>query len=627
MSSRSAAPSAADMNQLIALFNARRYAELENRAQEMVGRYADAGFAWKMLGASLQIQGKNALPAFQRTAALMPADADAHFKLGAAFFQQGRVADAEACYRRVAELRPESAEAHNNYAAILFERGKISEAVRSARRAVRLKPEYAEAHNNLGTFLRELGQFEEALASYAEATKRNPNSYKSFGNLGNLYKEIGDLDAALASYRRALEIKPDLAEAYSNMLFVCNYMAGYSPEDCLEQARVFGKLFSEKASARFTSWQCDKSPKRLRVGLVSGDLRVHSVGHFLEGFLSQMDTARIEFIAYPTYHKEDDLTRRIRPFFSEWRPLFGMNDEAAARLIHGDGVHVLIDVSGHTANNRLPVFAYKPAPVQISWLGFPYTTGVGEIDYILGDTLAIPVAHEGHFTERVWRLPDSYLCFSPPAYPLQVSALPANENGFVTFGSFNNLTKMNDDVVALWSRVLLQAPGSVLYLKSAQLNDERICEQTRQRFASCGVTPERLLLAGRSASIAEHLAEYAKVDIALDPFPYPGVTTSVEALWMGVPVLTLSGDRFLSLTAKSVACYAGLPNWVAADKDDFVRKAAEYSSNTRGLAALRTGLRDQVLASPIFDAPRFARNFEQALWEMWQKHCFEDSHA
>lgn len=237
-----------ELNQLIALFNARRFPELESRARNVVVHYPNSGLAWKLLATALQMQGKNALPALQKTATLMPGDAEAHFKLGAAFFQLGRAADAVDCYRRVAELRPESAEAHNNLGAILFERGNVVEAVKSARRAVQLKPEFAEAHNNLGTFLKELGQFDEALASYKEAAKLNPNSYKTFGNLGNLYKDIGDLDAALASYRRALEIKPDLDEAYSNMLFVYNHSTRYSPEFCLEQARKFGKLLFDRAS-------------------------------------------------------------------------------------------------------------------------------------------------------------------------------------------------------------------------------------------------------------------------------------------------------------------------------------------------------------------------------------------
>lgn len=240
------------------------------------------------------------------------------------------------------------------------------------------------------------------------------------------------------------------------------------------------------------------------------------------------------------------------------------------------------------------------------------------MDYVLGDLLAIPPEHESHFSETVWRMPDSYLCFSAPAYPVNVAPLPALSTGYVTFGSFNNLTKMNDAVVELWARILLSVPNSRLYLKNSQLKDADTCEQTRQRFAAQGIAHERLLLGGTQNSIAEHLSEYNKIDIALDPFPYPGVTTSVEALWMGVPVLSLHGDRFLSLSAKSIAHHAGLPDWVAVDKNDYVAKAVAFTSNLERLAALRSGLRQQVLASPLFDAARFARNFEDALWGMWQ---------
>jgi predicted O-linked N-acetylglucosamine transferase (SPINDLY family) len=422
----------------------------------------------------------------------------------------------------------------------------------------------------------------------------------------------------MASYRSALEIKPDLSEAHSNLLFVLNYSSGYTPEYCLEQARQYGRIVTEKAVRRFSAWQCAAHPERLRVGLVSGDLRVHPVGHFLEGLLSHIDPARIELIAYPTQPKEDELTARIRPLFSGWKPLYGKCDEDAARLIHADGVHVLIDISGHTALNRLPVFAWKPSPVQVTWLGLPCTTGMREMDYVLGDIQAIPPEHEHHFSETVWRLPDSYVCFSAPAFPVEVASLPALSSGNVTFGSFNNLTKMNDAVVELWARILLSVPNSRLYLKTSQLDDEDIREQTRRRFATWGIAPERLLLAGKLGSIADHLSEYNKIDVALDTFPYPGVTTSVEALWMGVPVLSLLGDRFLSLTAKSIAHHAGLPDWVAVDKDEYVSKAVAFTSDLGRLAALRAGLRAQVLASPLFDAPRFAHNLEEALWGMWQ---------
>jgi predicted O-linked N-acetylglucosamine transferase (SPINDLY family) len=240
------------------------------------------------------------------------------------------------------------------------------------------------------------------------------------------------------------------------------------------------------------------------------------------------------------------------------------------------------------------------------------------MDYILGDPYAIPIGDECHFSETVWRMPESCLCLAIPASPVKVAPLPMLSTGYVTFGSFNNLTKINDAVVQVWARILLSVPNSRLFLKTMQLIDPIVRLKTQQRFSACGITPDRLFLYGTLASRDAHLATYNKVDIALDTFPFPGVTTSVEALWMGVPVLSMRGDRFISLTAASIAHNAGLPDWVAADEDDYVAKAVAFTSNFEHLATLRADLRQQVLASPLFDAPRFARNFEDALWEMWQ---------
>ena len=683
---RSAAPSPDELNRLVALFNARRYVELESQTRALIGRFPDSGLAWKLLGGSLQMQGKEVLSAFQKTAELMPDDADAHNNLGNALKDRGQFSDAVASFRRALKINPNSAvahynlgnvlqelgqlddavasyqsalkikpdfaEAHSNLGITLRNLGKIEAAVASCRRALEIKPGLSEAHNNLGLALRNLGQTEGAVASFRRALETRPDYAEAHNNLGIALRDISQFEEAVACFRRALEIKPDFAEAYNNLgivlndigqyedavascrraleiepgftaarndlLLFMNYTGGFAPSYYLEQARQFGRIVAQKANKRFSAWQCVENPKRLRVGLVSGDLRVHSVGHFLEGLLSNIDPSRIELIAYPTNHKEDELTARIKPYFAAWKSLVGKSDEAAARLIHADGVHILLDVSQFTAHNRLPVFAWKPAPVQVTWLGLPVTTGLSEMDYVLGDLQAIPPEHEAHFSETVWRLPDSYLCLSAPAYPVNVAPLPALSTGHVTFGSFNNLSKMNDAVVELWARILLSVPNSRLYLKTRQLNDADICEQTRRRFVAWGIAPERLLLSGALGSIADHLSEYNKIDVALDTFPYTGVTTSVEAMWMGVPVLSLLGDRFLSLTAKSIAHHAGLPDWVADDKDDYVAKAVAFTSDLERLAALRAGLREQVLASPLFDAPRFARNFEDALWGMWQ---------
>ncbi|MDD2774992.1 MAG: tetratricopeptide repeat protein [Gallionella sp.] len=454
--------------------------------------------------------------------------------------------------------------------------------------------------------------------SCRQALKIKPDCVEVHNNLGLVLQKLGQLNGAMASYRRALEIEPNFIDAFDNLLFALNYTASHSPSYYLEQARLFGQVVARKVTSRFSAWQCVARPECLRVGMVSGDLREHSVGYFLEGLLTHIDQTRIELIAYPIQDKKDELIARIRRYFTEWKPPTNKDDEIAARLIHADGVHVLIDLSGYTDYNRLPVFAWKPAPVQVSWLGLPSTTGIMEMDYVLGDPYAIPTGDESHFSEAVWRMPESCLCLAIPASPVKVAPLPMLSAGYITFGSFNNLTKITDAVVQVWARILLSVPNSRLLLKTTQLIDPVVRMKTHQRFAACGIASDRIFLSGTLASRDAHLAMYNKVDIALDTFPFPGGTTSVEALWMGVPVLSMRGDRFISLTAASIAHNAGLPDWVAADEDDYVAKAVAFTSNFEHLAALRADLRQQVLASPLFDGSSFARNFEDALWDMWQ---------
>ena len=314
------------------------------------------------------------------------------------------------------------------------------------------------------------------------------------------------------------------------------------------------------------------------------------------------------------------------PRLSAWVPLYGKNDLQAAQQIHNDGIHILLDLSGYTTHNRLPVFCRKPAPVQATWLGYFATTGVKEIDYLIGDPHITPPEEESHFVEKIWRLPETYLCFTAPDVAVEVSPLPALTNGHITFGCFNNLTKIGDAVIALWAQVMHAVPGSRLFLKTRQLTEEGLSEKTQARFAAHGIGSERLILEGYSPR-AELLAAYQRVDIALDPFPYPGGTTSAEALWMGVPVLTKRGDRFLSHVGETVAYNAGLANWIAQDEQDYIAKAAAFAAALNGLAELRVNLRSQVLAAPLYDASRFARHFEAAMWGMWHNHQFGQGSA
>jgi protein O-GlcNAc transferase len=592
-------------------------ADCYRRAFAVKPNYVEAGYN---LGILLQTAGKpeEAEAAFRRVLAVKPDFVGAHNNLGLILQTQNKLDEAVASYQKALTLKPDFAEAYNNLGNVLHAQGKTDEAEASYRRALTLRPDYVEAHTNLGIELQAQGKLDEAAARYRQALRLKPDFVDAHNNLGMILQDQGRLDEAIASFRQVLALQPDFAEAHSNLLLCLNYLPKQSIALYLDEARHYGRQAAGRVSEPYSDWTCAARPDRLRVGLVSGDLRSHSVGYFLEDFLAHIDPTQIELVAYPTNKAEDELTARIRPRFTAWKPLAGMDDATAARLIHGDGVHILFDLSGHTNDNRLPVFAWKPAPVQVSWLGYSASTGLGEMDYLLADPYVVPPGAEAYFTETIWRLPESYLCFSPPPSTVEVGPLPALKEGRITFGCFNNPTKMNDAVVALWAKVLHAVPDSRLFLKSKRFANPMICETTRQRFTACGIVQERLLLEGFVRRRQEHLATYNRVDIALDPFPYNGTTTSAEGLWMGVPFITCRGDRFVSRVGESIAQNTGLADWIAMDDEDYVAKAVAHAADLQKLAGLRAGLRRQVSASPVFNGPGFARNFEAALWGMWR---------
>lgn len=684
---RAAEPTPAQINQLVALFNARRYAELEASAQSLLSQYAHFGFAWKILGASLKMQHKNALFAFQKAVELMPDDAESHFNLGVTqkdtghlehaitsyrnavrlkpdyvaahsnlantlreygqlegalesyqfvfrlqpkhadtLFNMGnvlktlgRLDEAAARYRDAISLQPTLIAAHNNLGATLKDLGQFTEAATSYRQLIALQPDSAEAYNNLGVILKEIGQYDSAVTSYARALQLKPDYAEAHNNLGNIYKDLGQIDEALSRYRSALQYKPDLLEPYTSLLFTLNYTASLSPTDCLKEAQTFGRIITRKATAPYSEWHCAAQPQRLRVGIVSGDLCNHPVGYFLESLLGQFNAEHIELIAYPNDLKIDALTTRIQPYFSAWKPLYNLSDSAAAQLIHNDAVHILLDLSGHTGKNRLPVFAWRPAPVQASWLGYFATTGVAEMNYLLADKMGVPETHRQHFSETIRYLPDTRLCFSPPQIELAVTALPALSQKHITFGCFQNLPKISDAVLSAWSTILAALPSARLRLQCKQLSDATVAAKFAERLQQHGIDPARVSLHGFTTRAA-YLAAYAEVDFLLDTFPYPGGTTTCEALWMGVPTLTLAGDTLLARQGASLLSAADLDDWITEDAPEYIAQAIALSSDLDKLAALRANLREQVRNSPLFDATRFAHNLETELWAMWQDH-------
>lgn len=584
----------------------------------------DYVMALSNLGATLQNLGRlaEASVSYKRALEIKPDHPEAHNNLGIVLKEQGRLTEAETSYRRALEIKNDYSDAHCNLGSTLREQGRLVEAVECYQRALKIKPDLAEANTNLSAILQEQGRFTEAEAGNRLALEFKPDLVEAHLNLGNVLREQGRLIEAEVSYRRALKLKPDYVDAYSCLLVTLNTSADYQVETSLIVAGEYGRMVAKKVKAKFNKWQCVERFERIRVGVVSGDLRSHPVGFFLERVLSQLDAGRIELIAYPTDSKADQLTARIKPYFSAWKLLFGLSDEAAARLIHADGVHVLLDLSGHTAKNRLPIFAWKPAPVQASWLGYFASTGVAEMDYLLADKVGVPEDQRSQFTENVWYLPDTRLCFTPPVNDLLVTPLPALHNGYVTFGCFQNMAKVGEEVLAAWANILNAVPNAKLRWQSKQLRDETLVAQLKQRLQRHNIDLTRVTLYG-PAPRNEYLGAHAAVDLILDTFPYPGGTTTCEALWMGVPTLTLAGDTLLARQGASLLTAAGLEDWVATSATDYVDKAITLSGDLNNLAALRGRLREQVSTSPLFDAPRFARNLEDALWGMWQSRDSE----
>lgn len=591
---------------------------------------------------------KEAEGSFRQAVSLRLEFADAHYNLGMILHEQRRLREAEASYKRAIKLKPEYIEAHSNLGNILKELHRFNEAEACFNQAIGIKPDYAEAHYNLGNMLLEQGRLDEAEKSYTQAVgwksdfalayinlgntlqKRGklseaaenykrailavPKFAQAFSNLGNVLTESGDFDEAEANYLQAIELNPTLLQARSNFLFL-NASVKFNSAKYLEGAQAYSNVLASQICDPYTEWTCSKDPIVLRIGFVSGDFKQHPVGYFLEGLLNHLQDSPVELHAYTTNNLVDGFSERLKGLFESWVSIAGQTDKDAAENIHKDGIHILIDLSGHTSQNRLPIFGWKPAPIQISWLGYFASTGLPEMDYILGDPFVTPESESHHFTEEIWQLPESYICFTPPAKDVSVRPLPALENGFLTFGCFNCLSRMTDEVISVRVEILRAVPNSKLFLKDKQLDHSAGRDQVLSKFASHGITGDRLILEGRT-SREEYLACYHRVDIALSPFPYGGGTTSIEGLWMGVPVIAKRGNYFLSHLGESISHNSNLADWLAIDNDDYVAKAIHFSSDLNALNGLRQDLREDLLKTPLFDLKRFAVNFEKALREM-----------
>lgn len=569
--------------------------------------------------------------------------AQSHFEAGAAALQRGDLAAARAAFEATVEQDSSHHEGWHQLGLVHFRAHRLEEAVYGIERALSEGAGDARVYANLGTVLQHLGRLDEALVRYAEALALDPDRVSAhsnraailtgrfaheeaevhlrhvlrlrpdhgnaWNNLGVLCRDTLRLEEALAAFEEAMSHSNDSSIAHSNRLLTLNYLPSITAQELLDAHTGFGDCF-EGAPRSMPLPEKDGSP--IRVGYVSGDLRRHSVAFFIEPVLAAHDRARFHITCYSNDEREDAVTARLRDLSDAWRDISMLSNEAARALIERDEIDVLVDLSGHSARNRLTLFAERAAPVQVTWLGYPNTTGLRAMDYRLTDELADPDGAEAHHTEQLVRLPGGFHCYRPAVGSPSVAPLPSSAGHPFTFGSFNNLLKVTDDVLVCWAAVLRAVPGSRLLLKAYQLESVSAREHVLKVLRSQGIQDDRVLLEGWAAGFDDHLAQYHRVDVGLDPFPYNGTTTTLEALWMGVPTITLACDRHAGRVGASLMTHVGLKGFIADSVDRYVALGAFLASDLERLSRLRTSMRQALLASGLCDGARFTGELERA---------------
>ncbi|MBI1195673.1 MAG: tetratricopeptide repeat protein [Gammaproteobacteria bacterium] len=548
-----------------------------------------------------------------------PDDAGVHHNLGEMFQKLGQIDQALRHYDEALRLLPDFVEAYNHKGTVLQLMGRHDEAETVYKRALALRPLYAEATLNLGTLHFECGRIEAALAAFRKAIEIRETFAEAWNNLGNCFIQAGLYQQGADAYEKALSLEQDYWEAASNRLMALHFDPELGTDDLFEAHHRWGDRRVRSASTSSATPAVSGSDRRrLRIGYVSPDFRTHSVAYFIEPILRAHDLSRFEIYCYAEVNVSDATTKRIERIVPNWTNTCGVDDEELADRIRRDGIDILVDLAGHTQGNRLGVFALHPAPIQVSYLGYPDTTGLAAMDYRLTDAVTDPEGQDAGYRERLYRLPAGFLCYGPPQGAPDVSVRPSVRSGGITFASFNNLAKMNEQVVAIWAEILKEVPDARLLLKNRVFGDAFVRQRYIDLFARYGIAEQRLQMTGWTLDNRSHMAMYGEVDIALDTFPYNGTTTTCEAMWMGVPVITLAGRHHVGRVGMSLMDRLGLQALCATDVSEYISLAVKLANRPEKLDVLRASLRP-LMRVRMCDALSFTQSLEQAYLDMWNE--------
>ncbi|KAB2965782.1 tetratricopeptide repeat protein [Zoogloea sp.] len=644
------------LNKLLDLFHARQFDQLERHARDLSRRYPAEAVVWQMLGVSYlaRQRGHDALPHLEHAARLAPDDASIRDNLGLAHARLGEFAAAERQFEQATRLAPEVVPAWVNRSQNALQGGNAEQAEAHARQALALAPGSAEALLNLGNALADQGRWDEAEASYRQAMlcapphwieaalnlanlfdslsrftaavacleelARNPAAdWRVFNALGRACSMLGDTPAALDHYARAIQLNPLAHAAHSGYLYHLMHDADASAEDIAAAHRRFGAHFASASRSRPRAHGNDRDPERpLRIGFVSADLRRHAVAYFMEPMFEALRQRGLTLVAYSNLAREDEVSARLRNLVDRWHRVDGVSDTRLAEMIRADRIDILVDLSGHTAGNRLPLFAHRPAPVQVTWLGYSGTTGMDCIDYRFVFRLTAPPGRlDDQFSEKLVYLPYA-MSFKTEKDAPEVAPLPALSRGHLTFGSLNRPSKINAHTIALWARVLRAVPSAHLLIGA--VSEARIGESLLAGFDAEGIDRARISLHPRLPT-REYLELHNRIDVLLDTFPYAGGTTSNHALWMGVPTLTLAGRTLPQRLGAGIMGKVGLNDWVAESEDEFVAIARRCAADLPALANLRQSLRARLETSPTLSTAKVADSIALAFRLMWRNRC------
>jgi predicted O-linked N-acetylglucosamine transferase (SPINDLY family) len=560
---------------------------------------------------------------YQKAIELNPLDFHAYYNLGIVFHERKLLDKAIEYYQQTLKLKQDDASIYNNLGTAFHENNMPDAAIDCYQKALAIDPAYPDALNNLGKAFQDKGRLEDAIAYYHKALEVNPEDPVVYVNLGESRKSQGMLDEAEEYYRQAMRLNPDDLIPHELFISLMNYHCRYDAHEIFCEHLKFSRQHLEPSSSLVLPHANDCSTeRRLRIGYVSPDFKKHSVAYFIEPVLYVHNHDKYEIFCYSDVVNTDGFTDRIRSYADQWRNISGMPDEEVEEIIRKDRIDILMDLAGYTAGNRIPVFARKPAPIQAGWIGYPATTGLSAMDYRITDNHADPPGMtEQYYVEKLLRLPDCYLCYLPDGDSPEISPLPALESGHVTFGSFNNFAKVSSETLSLWTGILKEIPDSRLLIKAVCFSDEATCQRITRVFADNGIASERIELLPLEPFMRNHLNLYSRADIGLDTFPYHGTTTTCEAMWMGVPVITMTGKSHVSRVGTSLLSNVGLTEFIAGSDDEYIDIAVKLSNDIERLKTFRAGIRDMMISSPLADKERFIVNLEKLYREMWGNWC------